>query len=260
MNYLDENGRYLFPGELYNAGNYSLICVNTAFIPFFRIFFAEMQDRKRWATREDWWRSYQVIAEMEEMLMTGCVTQLIEEQQRLYRLIDSIFNGAIYTATTNQTTNITTISPDIPAIPSFPQDVEAGLRRQLLDMQGIINAGWFGIGGKPATIADIVNALRVGSAGAKTGLLDTLAAILAAAGDTAEIFHLVESLLADTVETGGEGAIVAVLIASTMAQASAISAQAAQIQRLINAIDGGATPAPTANVVSELADIRTLLG
>jgi hypothetical protein len=256
---LDSNNKYTFPGTAYNAGNYTLLCVNTAFIPFFRRFFNEMQDSSRYSTRDDWWRSYQVFAEMEEMLMGGCVQQLINAQAATYRLIDSIFNGTAYTATTDSGTGITTIAPDIPTVPANVVGIAPGLRRQLLDLQGIINAGWFGIGGQPATIADIVNALRVGSAGKKASLLDTLAAILAAAGDTAEIFHLVESLLADTIETGGEGAIVAVLIASTMAQASAVSAQSAQLQRLINSLDGGATPAPIGNVLSDLDAINNKL-
>jgi hypothetical protein len=260
MTLLDENGKFLFPGDAYNAENYTLLCVNTAFIPFFRIFFSEMQEKWHYSTREDWWRSYQVYAEMEESLMGGCVQQLINAQASTYRLIDSIFNGTAYTATTDSGTGITTISPDIPTVPANVVGIAPGLRKQLLDMQGIINAGWFGIGGQPATIADIVNALRVGSAGKKASLLDTLAAILNAAGDTAQIFTLIENLLGDTVDGIEEGAIIAVQIAATMAQTSAMSAQAAQLQRLINSLDGGATPAPAENVISRLVDIDVMLG
>jgi hypothetical protein len=257
---LDSNNKYIFPGTAYNAGNYTLLCVNTAFIPFFRRFFNEMQDSSRYSTRDDWWRSYQVFAEMEEMLMGGCVQQLIDIQLRTYRLLDAALNGVAYTATTDSGTGITTIAPDIPTVPANVVGIAPGLRKQLLDMQGIINAGWFGIGGQPATIADIVNALRVGSAGKKASLLDTLAAILNASGDVAQIFTLIENLLGDTVDGIEEGAIVAVLIAATMAQTSAMSAQAAQLQRLITSLDGGAIPAPAENVISRLVDIDVMLG
>jgi hypothetical protein len=236
---LDSNNKYIFPGTAYNAGNYALLCVNTAFIPFFRRFFNEMQDSSHYSSRDDWWRSYQVFAEMEESLMSGSVQQLIDIQARTYRLLDTALNGTNYTATTNPTTHIITIAPDIPAVPPNVVGIAPGLRRQLLDLQGVINAGWFGIGGQPATIADIVNALRVGSAEKKTSLIDTLASILAAGSDVAQIFSLVENLLGDTVNGIEEGAIVAVLIASTMAQASIANAQAQQIQRLINSLDGG---------------------
>lgn len=259
MTELDLNDKYLFPGTAYNAGNYTLLCVNTAFIPFFRIFFSEMQEVSKWSTRDDWWRSYQVFAEMEESLMGGCVQQLIDEQRRTYRLLDTALNGVAYTATTDSGTGVTTIAPDLPAVPANAVGIAPGLRRQLLDMQGIIDPSWFS-GGNPATLADVVMALRIGSAGKKTSLLSTIGSILAASGNIAEIFTLVENLLADTIETGGEGAIVAVLIASTMAQASAVGAQAAQLQRLINALDGGATPAPAGNVLSTLKEVDLMLG
>jgi hypothetical protein len=44
-----------------------------------------------------------------------------------------------------------------------------------------------------------------------------------------------------------------------MAQASAVSAQSAQLQRLINSLDGGATPAPIGNVLSDLDAINNKL-
>jgi hypothetical protein len=39
-----------------------------------------------------------------------------------------------------------------------------------------------------------------------------------------------------------------------------MSAQAAQLQRLITSLDGGATPAPAENVISRLVDIDVMLG
>lgn len=267
MTELDSNDKYIFPGTAYNAGNYTLLCVNTSFIPFFRIFFSEMQDISKWSTRDDWWRGYQVFAEMEEMLMGGCIQQLIDEQRRTYRLLDTSLNGVAYTATTDAGTGITTISPDIPVVPANVVGVAPGLRRQLLDMQGIINAGWFGIGGQPATIADVVNALRVGSSGKGTSLINTLASILSAGSDVAAIFNLVENLLGDTVTGIEEGAIVAVLIASTMAQASMAGSQAQQltdlitrVDRLITSLDGGATPAQAGNILTTLKEVDLMLG
>jgi len=270
MTELDLNDKYLFPGTAYNAGNYTMLCVNTAFIPFFRIFFSEMQEVSKWSTRDDWWRSYQVFAEIEEILMGGCVQQIIDRQDKLYRLVNEAFNGQKYTTTTDSTTGITTITPDIPVVPpnSIPIAISGqspGLRRQLLNMQGIIDPSWFS-GGNPATIADVVTSLRIGSAGKKASLLTTLGSILAAGSQAATIFSLVESLLADTIDATEEGAMVAVLIASTMAQAAMSGAQAGQldslltkIDRLITSLDGGATPAPSGNILSDLDAINTKL-
>ena len=265
MTELDTNDKYKFPGTAYNAGNYTLLCVNTAFIPFFRLFFSEMQEVSKWSSRDDWWRSYQVFAEMEEMLMSGCIETLIEGQNRIYRLLDTALNGVEYTVVTDPVTQITTVTPDQPVVPAMGVGSAPGLRRQLLDMQGEINAGWFGIGGQPATLADVVNALRIGNDGQKQTILDTLNNILLA-GNAATIFQLVEDLLADTVDTIGEGAVVSTLIATSMAQAAIMGAQGAQIDtliakidRLVSSIDGGAEPQPTDNVLETLKSVETLL-
>lgn len=257
---------YTFPTADYNEDNSALLCVPIAVIPFFRRLFELMQRRESWFNREHWWNGYQVAAYMEEMLMGGCVTDLITEQKRLYRLLDAALNGQEYTASTDDF-GVTTVEPTIPDVPALPAGITAGLRRQLLDMQGVINAGWFGIGGQPATLADLVNALRVGSADSKQSLLDTLASILGAAGSATDIFSFVEDLLADTIDASGEGAILGVLIAATMAQTATSGAQAAQLDtliskldRLISSLDGGAGSAPTTNVISELQATNTLLG
>lgn len=251
---LDANGKFLFPSATYQQ-NCTLLCIDVAFIPFFRLFFSEMQERWRWSTREDWWRSYQVFAEMEEMLMSGCVQQLVEGQNRLYRLLDTSFNGVVYTATLDPDTQITTITPDQPVVPAATVGVAPGLRRQLLDMQGIINAGWFGIGGQPATLADVVNSLRVGSAGQKQTVLDTLSSILATGASAASILSLVESLFADTVDALGEGAVLTTLIATSIANVGMLDSLSTQISRLITSLDGGAIPRPGDNVLLALRGI-----
>lgn len=252
MTELDTNDKYVFPYDAYNAGNYTVLCVNVAFIPFFRIFFAEMQERWRWSSREDWWRSYQVFAEMEETIMSGCLGELVEGQNRLYRLLDSALNGTAYTATIDPDTNITTVTPPQPVVPPNIVGIAPGLRRQLLDMQGIINAGWFNIGGQPATIADVVRSLRVGSDTQRQNIIQTLNDILSAGADAASIFAFVEDLFADTVNTLGEGAVVATLIASSMANAAMLGSMAGQIDRLIASLDGGGITGPDDNVLMAL--------
>ena len=132
-------------------------------------------------------------------------------------------------------------------------------------MQGTINAGWFGIGGQPATLADIVNALRIGNEASAQKITDTLD-LLNDASETASIWNAVRGTFTDIVDTAGEGAVVATLLASTMAQAAIMGLQGAQLDkliekldRLITSLDGGAD-APAGNVVDELGEIKTLLG
>jgi hypothetical protein len=56
-----------------------------------------------WATDEDWQQGYQWVAQFQEQLMAGClntgIQTIIDEQRRLYRLLDTALNGAAYTAT-----------------------------------------------------------------------------------------------------------------------------------------------------------------
>jgi hypothetical protein len=91
-------------------------------IPYFRQFFAEMQRQAIWRTRDDWYHGYQAFTELEEMLMAGCMQQLITEQQRLYRLWDSALNGTEYVDVAG------VITPAIPAVPPASASATNALR------------------------------------------------------------------------------------------------------------------------------------
>lgn len=301
MTFLDTNGKYLFPKQAYNSNNYAVVCVNTAFIPFFRIFFATMQERWRWSTREDWWRSYQVFAEMEEMLMIDCMKQVIASQDRIYRLLDTALNGTTYVinppvapATEPTITPPIHIAPPnnsphypsrnaepyglrmrlerlinlidnqvtgrqtgagFPELSNSPLTDTKGLREALREMQGTINAGWFGIGGENATIADVVEALRIGS-GTDNDIIDDALDALGAAANVASIFAVVKDLLRQGVQTGIEGGTLAVLLVSTLANATAQQMMAQQLDRIIAALDGGAMLPPDDNVLGTLRNIN----
>jgi hypothetical protein len=202
---------------------------------------------------------------------------LIDEQQRLYRLLDSGMNGQIYTVTgIDPQTNRPIIAPERPDVPAqlthpalrpllnraynaplaedWPDDTP-GMLEVLRNFQGTINAGWFGLGGEKATIANVVEALRVGNAQTREDIWDKLQAILLAGSSGANIVSLLADFFTDAVDAGLEGGILAMQIASTMATV------AAQI-RIIQALDGGAITAPTnetRNAVSLLESVRNKL-
>jgi hypothetical protein len=94
-------------------------------IPFVRRFFQDMQRREIWRTRADWFSAYQAFAELEGMLMAGCMQQLIDEQQRLYRLWDTALNGTAYTVAGDG------ISPELPAVPPATATAAGALRAQV---------------------------------------------------------------------------------------------------------------------------------
>jgi hypothetical protein len=258
--------KYVCP-DLTNAPS-ALLCVPIPLIPFFRQFFGDMQHKSIWQSREDWFNAYQAFSELEDELMSGCMQQMITEQQRMYRLLDAALNGTVYEVDTPATgTTPAIITPAIPDVPGSPAGIVAGLRQQLLDAQGILPSGWpFGFGSKPATTADVVRAMRADTAAQVTRAKTAISALQEAA-QVATIFGTVASFLEDGAAATEEGGILIVTLIGLMSNAAMMGLQAKQIDellakmdRLIKSLDGGATPAPAENVISRLVDIDVMLG
>jgi hypothetical protein len=232
--------------------------VDTALLPIVVGGIEKLAHKHIWVDNDSWERGYNAIAEMLAM-QNG----IVEAINRLYRLTDAIYNGTAYTADESTPPVVT---PEIPVSPAATPGIAVGLRRQLLDSQGVLPAGWFGWGSAPATMADLVRAVRADTESQVERVKDSFNALQTLA-QGATVFDVVSNFITEGAEITAEGGILATLIVSTMAQAAMMGAQAGQLDqliakmdRLITSMDGGATPAPTANVVSELADIRTLLG
>jgi len=159
--------------------------------------------------------------------------------ERLEHLVDNAYNGRVY--------NTDTQNPDAPAL---TDDID--LRERIKATQGVLNAGWFGIGGQDATMADIVNALRVGSAAQADDLGDWVKALLAGGSNVTVIGNAIADFLTGSASTLAEGGTLAVLIGSSVANAAMMGAQAAQIDRLIASLDGGGLTRPGDNVLTAL--------
>lgn len=140
-------------------------------IPFFRQFFAEMQRRYPWRTREDWYHGYQAFAELEEQLMSGCLQQLIDSNDRIYRLLDSTLNGTQYSES-----GAGVISPAIPTTPISTTNATNAMRAhisriwQLLenDIAGVTASPGESIAGAPAlpdseSVRDVIRRLLSGT-------------------------------------------------------------------------------------------------
>jgi hypothetical protein len=118
--------KYTFPAAESLTRSAALICVPVAAIPFLRRFFEDIQQPSRWATRDDWYRAYQVFGEMEAELMSGCLQELIESNRQIYRLLDTALNGTVYTVTPAESPLPILADPTRPtiepAIPDAPPD------------------------------------------------------------------------------------------------------------------------------------------
>lgn len=60
-----------------------LVCVPVDYIPFFRTFFEQMQRRQTWRSHADYAAAYQVFAQIEVNMVSGCIADLIAEVRAL---------------------------------------------------------------------------------------------------------------------------------------------------------------------------------
>jgi hypothetical protein len=210
-----------------------------------------------WA-EDSYLRGNQLIRSLQMALLTGGMQELLEGQNRLYRLVDSAMYGRAYTVETEEPL---VIAPEIPAVPD--QTLEpAGLLTMVDALPGILDAGWFGIGGHKATLADVVKALRIGTPEKATEAIDTFQEMLSAAGNIATVGDLVTDLFSASVDAVEEGGILLLLaggIVGTMAGLQGLSMQlttlAALDRRIIQSLDGGAITGPDDNVLMALRGI-----
>jgi hypothetical protein len=245
--------KYAFPAGY--GQDCVLVPIDAALVPLVAGAIVHFQLRGYWKTDVDYEAGYNAFAELQADMSGRCITDLVEGQNRIYRLLDTALNGVVYTASGDVPPVVT------PAIPTVPDSsgigAAPGLRAQLRDAQGIINAGWFNIGGQPATMADVVNALRIGSSDDTTRITDAIDSITAESGlaqlsQASNVLGVVKGLFTDVAGGVGEGAILGTLIATAIAQAAMLGTMAGQIDRLIASIDGGGLTRPADNVLLAL--------
>lgn len=252
----------------------AVLVIPTYLIPFTAGLFAPLENRRYWLSDDDHERGYAFAASCQEQLMTNCLTNLVEAQERIYRLLDTSINGTLYEVTgTDPVTQRPIIEPVIPDVPpelpnpalrplldraynapltGDPPFTDPGLLEILRNFQGTIGAGWFGIGGQKATLANVVEALRIGNEATKVSLWQKMQGILDAGSDTALVAGFLEDLLADSVDALTDGGILGVLIGSSLANAAIAGDLAGKLNRIIASLDGGGLTGPDDNVLEAL--------
>lgn len=211
-----------------------------------------------WAD-ESYARGVQLVRSLQMSLLTGGMQELVEGQNRIYRLIDSAMYGRVYELESEEPL---VIEPEIPAVPD--QTLEpAGLLTMVDALPGILNAGWFGIGGRKATIADVVNALRVGSESQSTETIDSLQEILGAGADLSSMGDMIADLFTGSVSAVEEGGIFLLLAGASVGTIAALGALSAQLNalalqqdRIIRALDGGSEALPDDYILMALRGLN----
>jgi hypothetical protein len=247
----------------------TIIPISVRYIPLILHAVERQKDRNDWVSDDDFSQGYTELCEIQWNMLMGGLDELIESNRQIYRLLDSGLNGTAYTASGD---NPPVVTPAIPAAPGAPAGITAGLRKQLLDMQGLNPGGWFGIGASPTTLADVAAALKQQSPGAVTKT-QALMAELAGIGDieggisaATGVINTIGTWLGDEETAISEGLLVTSILANIAAQAAMMESQKrqtgqllAKMDRLIKSLDGGATPAPDTNVLATLEHVDTML-
>lgn len=200
-----------------------------------------------WATDADWQRGEQAIRGLQVALLLG--DSFGEKLDRLYRLIDHIHTGTLYTA--QDIDGVLEIDPPIPPVPDARGATPDSLLGLLRDLPGVLDAGWFGIGGRPATLADVVNALRANAPEVAAGIYEQARDLLDAGQDVASIADFVRGVLDEGTDVVGDAGQLLMLAALGASQTAMSQQLVARLDRLIAGLDGGGT-APTDSILRAL--------
>jgi hypothetical protein len=226
-----------------------LVPLNIALVPILAGQLAPLRAVERWASDADHQLGYNALAEVYICMLGTCTAGLQTSIDRLYRLLDHVATGAAYTW--SEIDGVVVVDPPIPAVPDSLSATPDSLLGLLRALPGFLDAGWFGIGSRPATLADIVNALRSNAPDTTAERFQQAVSLLDEAADVASIGNFVTNILDEGTDIVGDAGT-ALMIALLGASQTAMGQQLAQrLDRLIVALDGGGA-APADSVLRAL--------
>lgn len=104
--------RIAFPTDYAERSCY-LVAINASLIPLVAGALRFYEKRGTWLTDADYELGYNAFAELQVCMMRLCVDDLIESNDRLYRMLDTAIYGRIYTL---ESTDPLVVSPTIQAV------------------------------------------------------------------------------------------------------------------------------------------------
>lgn len=266
-----------FPDDV-ALGDCVLVPMRRGLVPFVAGALRMYEAKSYWATRDDYERAYNAFVELQMAMLNNCLTQLVEGQDRLYRLWDTALNGTQYAETEPGI-----ITPPIPAVPDASTSAPNALRAQvgrmshimenaatgatfsegagiegapalpeelswsarLLAVQGETPGGIFGIGAKPVQFLDLLKAGRINDQSDKDKLKSAIDQVDSALDVGTDLGTFIKSFLDSAAELGTDGGAIATQLVIGAATNRAL-------QRLIFSLDGGNPIRPGDNVLRAL--------
>lgn len=243
-----------------------LVEVDAAYIPLAISALEGRKPRSFWASEDEYATGSAALSTMQEDLLMG-IADIVPAIDRVYMAIRQASAGEVFTALPG---GIPPVLPTVP--PALSANTAAGLLALVYNQMGVLNPGLFGIGGRPATLADIVQGLKAGQENEMSTLLDKID-LLGDASDITSIYGAVKGTATDLAELAEGGGTLATLIVATLAQTAAAGLAAGQMDtllsrmqtildqqaRIIASLDGGATVRPAGNILKAAEETRDLL-
>lgn len=172
-----------FPDD-YGTRGCALVAIDISLLPIVAGTIAVLEEEWVW-NEEDYPQAYQAIAEMEACMTALCLQQLVESNNRLYRLIDWSLNGRVYDAGDSPPDSIT---PAIPDVPNTDISSPGMVRTQVVIRNMLSNA----LNGDVNSDFDILPSIR----DQLQSIIDGLAADDTDVSDMLEQLELIAALLA----------------------------------------------------------------
>jgi hypothetical protein len=152
--------RYVFPSNYGQKGCY-LVAIDAALVPLVAGALRVFEQPWVWASDEDYEQGYNAFAELQACMAVTCVKELVESNNRLYRLLDTTFNGTIYEEEIDPETGELIAVPAIPFVPPAPPvPVFAGMQQQLMLLDNAFNGAISDDYPNPVSIRDQLQAIQ----------------------------------------------------------------------------------------------------
>jgi hypothetical protein len=128
-----------FP-DAYGQNGCYLVPLDAALVPHVAGALRRLEERGYWVSDEDHERGYNAIAAVYISMANNCLDELIEAQNRLYRLLDTNLSGTEYLA--SEINGVITVLPAIPPAPLAPlRSIHSRLERLEYLLDNAYNGG-----------------------------------------------------------------------------------------------------------------------
>jgi len=161
--------RITFPADYAERPCY-LVAINASLIPYVAGALRFFEKRGTWSTDADYEAGYNAFAELQVCMMRLCVDDLIESNDRLYRMLDTALYGREYTVVS--TDPVLVVEPPIAATHLLAIEQEDSILGRMEDMRQLLQNA---LNGTDTPLYDRANGVR--------DLLEQLITALEATGD-----------------------------------------------------------------------------